>query len=66
MDLNRFSQNAREVLDVATAVVRRGINQLGTEHVLLGLLAQQGAWCTASSRSWAWISASPRPRRTTP
>jgi ATP-dependent Clp protease ATP-binding subunit ClpC len=43
MDLNRFSQNAREVLDVATAVVRRGrSNQLGTEHVLLGLLAQQG------------------------
>ncbi|HEX2182862.1 MAG TPA: Clp protease N-terminal domain-containing protein, partial [Rubrobacteraceae bacterium] len=43
MDLNRFSQNAREVLDVATAVVRRGrSNQLGTEHLLLGLLAQQG------------------------
>jgi ATP-dependent Clp protease ATP-binding subunit ClpC len=43
VDLNRFSQNAREVLDVATAVVRRGrSNQLGTEHVLLGLLAQQG------------------------
>ena len=43
MDLNRFSQNAREVLDVATAVVRRGrSNQLGTEHILLGLLAQQG------------------------
>jgi ATP-dependent Clp protease ATP-binding subunit ClpC len=42
VDLNRFSQNAREVLDVATAVVRRGrSNQLGTEHVLLGLLAQQ-------------------------
>jgi ATP-dependent Clp protease ATP-binding subunit ClpC len=43
VDLNRFSQNAREVLDVATAVVRRGrSNQLGTEHLLLGLLAQQG------------------------
>ncbi len=43
MDLNKFSQNAREVLDVATAVVRRGrSNQLGTEHILLGLLAQQG------------------------
>src|SRR5215213_8544470 len=42
MDLNRFSQNAREVLDIATAVVRRGrANLLGTEHVLLGLLAQQ-------------------------
>src|SRR3712207_9222945 len=43
MDLSRLSQNAREVLDVATAVVRRGrSNQLGTEHLLLGLLAQQG------------------------
>jgi ATP-dependent Clp protease ATP-binding subunit ClpC len=43
MDLSRLSQNAREVLDVATAVVRRGrANQLGTEHILLGLLAQQG------------------------
>jgi ATP-dependent Clp protease ATP-binding subunit ClpC len=42
VDLNRFSQNAREVLDIATAVVRRGrANLLGTEHVLLGLLAQQ-------------------------
>ena len=43
MDLNKLSQNAREVLDIATAVVRRGrSNQLGTEHILLGLLAQQG------------------------
>jgi ATP-dependent Clp protease ATP-binding subunit ClpC len=43
VDLNRFSQNAREVLDIANAVVRRGrSNQLGTEHILLGLLAQQG------------------------
>jgi ATP-dependent Clp protease ATP-binding subunit ClpC len=42
VDLNRFSQNAREVLDIATAVVRRGrANLLGTEHILLGLLAQQ-------------------------
>jgi ATP-dependent Clp protease ATP-binding subunit ClpC len=43
VDLNKLSQNAREVLDIANAVVRRGrSNQLGTEHVLLGLLAQQG------------------------
>ncbi len=43
MDLNKLSQNAREVLDIANAVVRRGrSNQLGTEHILLGLLAQQG------------------------
>ncbi len=43
MDLNKLSQNAREVLDIASAVVRRGrSNQLGTEHILLGLLAQQG------------------------
>jgi ATP-dependent Clp protease ATP-binding subunit ClpC len=43
MDLNKFTQDAREALDVAQAVVRKGTsNQLGTEHVLLGLLAQQG------------------------
>jgi ATP-dependent Clp protease ATP-binding subunit ClpC len=42
MELNKFSQNAREAIDVAQAVVRRGQgNQLGTEHLLLGLLAQQ-------------------------
>ncbi len=43
MDLNKLSQNAREVVEIANAVVRRGrSNQLGTEHILLGLLAQQG------------------------
>jgi ATP-dependent Clp protease ATP-binding subunit ClpC len=43
VDLNKLSQNAREVLEIANAVVRRGrSNQLGTEHILLGLLAQQG------------------------
>ena len=42
MDLNKFSQNAREAMEVAQAVVRRGQgNQLGTEHLLLGLLAPQ-------------------------
>src|ERR671932_1755598 len=42
MELNKFSQNAREAIDVAQAAVRRGrSNQLGTEHILLGLLAQQ-------------------------
>ncbi len=44
MDLSKFSQNAREALDVARAVVRRGrSNVLGTEHILFGLLAQQGS-----------------------
>jgi ATP-dependent Clp protease ATP-binding subunit ClpC len=42
MELNRFSQNAREAIDVAQATVRKGQgSQLGTEHLLLGLLAQQ-------------------------
>src|ERR671932_2951389 len=42
MELNKFSQNAREAIDVAQATVRRGRgNQLGTEHLLLGLLAQR-------------------------
>jgi ATP-dependent Clp protease ATP-binding subunit ClpC len=41
MELDRFSQNARETIEVAQAVVRRGQGkQLGTEHLLLGLLAQ--------------------------
>jgi ATP-dependent Clp protease ATP-binding subunit ClpC len=44
VDLSKFSQNAREALDVARAVVRRGrSNMLGTEHILFGLLAQQGS-----------------------
>ena len=43
MHLSKLSQNAREAVDVAQAVVRRGrSNALGTEHLLLGLLAQQG------------------------
>ncbi|CAA9450274.1 MAG: ClpB protein [uncultured Rubrobacteraceae bacterium] len=43
MDLSKLSQDAREAVDVAQAVVRRGrSNTLGTEHLLLGLLAQQG------------------------
>jgi ATP-dependent Clp protease ATP-binding subunit ClpC len=44
VDLSKFSQNAREAFDVARAVVRRGrSNVLGTEHILFGLLAQQGS-----------------------
>jgi ATP-dependent Clp protease ATP-binding subunit ClpC len=44
VDLSKFSQNAREALEVARAVVRRGrSNVLGTEHILFGLLAQQGS-----------------------
>ncbi len=42
MELNKFSQNVREVIELAQAAVRRGQgNLLGTEHLLLGLLAQQ-------------------------
>src|ERR671932_1349965 len=42
MELNKFSQNAREAIDVAQATVRRGQGtQLGTDHLLLGLLAQR-------------------------
>ena len=42
MELGKFSQNAREAVEVARAVVHRGQgNQLGTEHLLLGLLAQR-------------------------
>ena len=42
MEFDKFSQNAREAIDVAQAAVRRGQgNLLGTEHLLLGLLAHQ-------------------------
>ena len=42
MEFNKFSQNVREAIEVAQATVRRGQgNQLGTEHLLLGLLAQR-------------------------
>jgi ATP-dependent Clp protease ATP-binding subunit ClpA len=41
MELNRFTQNAREAIEVARAIIRRGRgNQLGAEHLLLGLPAQ--------------------------
>src|ERR687889_411297 len=42
MEFDKFSQNAREAIDVAQGAVRRGQgNLLGTEHLLLGLLAQR-------------------------
>jgi len=40
--LGNLSKDAREVVDTAHAVVRRGrSNMLGTEHVLFGILAQR-------------------------
>src|ERR671917_2796121 len=41
MEFDKFSQNAREAIDVAQAAVRRGQgNLLGTEHLLLGLIRE--------------------------
>jgi ATP-dependent Clp protease ATP-binding subunit ClpC len=43
MDMNRLSERAREALETAQGVVRRGPgNQLGTEHLLLGVLSLPG------------------------
>ncbi len=43
MDMTRFSERAREALETAQGVVRRGPgNQLGTEHLLLGVLSLPG------------------------
>jgi ATP-dependent Clp protease ATP-binding subunit ClpC len=43
MDVNRFSERAREALETAQGVVRRsGGSQLGTEHLLLGVLSLPG------------------------
>ena len=43
MDVNKFSERAREALETAQGVVRRGPgSQLGTEHLLLGVLSLPG------------------------
>jgi len=43
MDMNRFSERAREALETAQGIVRRGpSNQLGTEHLLIGVLSLPG------------------------
>jgi len=43
MDVNKFSERAREALETAQGVVRRGPgNQLGTEHLLIGVLSLPG------------------------
>ncbi len=43
MDMNKFSERAREALETAQGVVRRGPrNVLGTEHLLIGVLSLPG------------------------
>jgi ATP-dependent Clp protease ATP-binding subunit ClpC len=43
MDVNKFSERAREALETAQGVVRRGPgDQLGTEHMLIGVLSLPG------------------------
>ena len=43
MDVNKFSERAREALETAQGVVRRGPgDQLGTEHLLIGVLSLPG------------------------
>ncbi|OPZ45331.1 MAG: Negative regulator of genetic competence ClpC/MecB [Actinobacteria bacterium ADurb.BinA094] len=43
MDMDRFSERAREALETAQGIVRRGPgNQLGTEHLLIGVLSLPG------------------------
>lgn len=43
MDVNKFSERAREALETAQGVVRRsGGSQLSTEHLLLGVLSLPG------------------------
>ncbi len=40
MDMDKFSERAREALETAQGIVRRGPgNQLGTEHLLIGVLS---------------------------
>jgi ATP-dependent Clp protease ATP-binding subunit ClpC len=41
--MNKFSERAREALETAQGIVRRGPgNQLGTEHLLIGVLSLPG------------------------
>ena len=43
MDVNKFSERAREAVETAQGVVRRGpSNVLGTEHLLIGVLSLPG------------------------
>ncbi len=43
MDVNKFSERAREALETAQGVVRRGPgNVLGTEHLLIGVFSLPG------------------------
>jgi len=43
MDVNKFSERAREAIETAQGVVRRGSGiQLGTEHLLIGVLSLPG------------------------
>ncbi len=43
MDMTKFSERAREALETAQGIVRRGPgNQLGTEHLLIGVLSLPG------------------------
>jgi ATP-dependent Clp protease ATP-binding subunit ClpC len=43
MDVSKFSERAREALETAQGIVRRGPgNQLGTEHLLIGVLSLPG------------------------
>jgi len=43
MDVNKFSERAREAIETAQGVVRRGPgNVLGTEHLLIGVLSLPG------------------------
>ncbi len=60
MDVSKFSERAREALETAQGVVRRGPgNMLGTEHLLIGLLSLPGASSNRSSISWASTRVSP-------
>ena len=41
--MNKFSERAREAIETAQGVVRRGSgNVLGTEHLLIGVLSLPG------------------------
>ncbi len=53
--MERFTQRARRVLSLAHEEAERmHHNYIGTEHLLLGLMREEGGWPAACCASWAW------------
>ena len=53
--MERFTQRARRVLSLAHQEAERARqNFIGTEHLLVGLIEEEGAWQAESCARWGW------------